>query len=116
MPTRGDFRHFWSDDQAAQVLVAFDDRHVLIYIWDTTEPQRTMENASSPPLMHICAIVCRSGMADANRWVAESHNVGADYLKAFGKLAPPGEGVEAPDQFAAHRLGCGKLLRGPGFP
>ena len=90
---RGDFRHFWSDDQAAQVLVAFDDRHVLTYIWDTTEPRGTMEKASSPPLMHIYAIVCRSGMADANRWVAESHNVGADYLKAFGKLAPHVKGL-----------------------
>ena len=113
---RGDFRHFWSDDQAAQVLVAFDDRHILTYIWDTTAPQGTMENASSPPLVHIYAIVCRSGMAEANRWIAESHNVAADYLKAFRKTGPPRERAEAPDQFAAHWLGCGKLLRGPGFP
>lgn len=84
---RGDFRHFRSDDQAAQVLVAFDDRHVLSYIWDTTPPQGTMENASSTPLVHIYTIVCRPGIADANRWVAESHNVAADYLRAFGKPA-----------------------------
>jgi DUF3047 family protein len=59
------------------------DGHVLSYIWDTTAPQGTMENASSPPLAHVCAIVCRSGMADANRRIAESHNVGADYLRAL---------------------------------
>jgi hypothetical protein len=88
VPQRGDFRHFWSDDEAAQVLVAFDDRRVLTYIWDTTAPQGTMESAGSPPLVHIYAIVYLSGMADANRWVAESHNVAADYLKAFGKPAP----------------------------
>jgi hypothetical protein len=93
VPKRGDFRHFWSDDQAAQVLVAFDDRHVLSYIWDTTAPQGTMENASSPPLVHVYAIVCRSGMIDANRWVSESHNVAADYLKAFGKPAPHVKGL-----------------------
>jgi hypothetical protein len=93
VPEGGDFRHFWRDDQAAQVLVAFDDRRVLSYIWDTTAPQGTMQNASSPPLVHIYAIVCRSGMIEANRWVAESHNVAADYLKAFGKPAPHVKGL-----------------------
>jgi hypothetical protein len=93
VPKRGDFRHFWSDDQAAQVLVAFDDRHVLSYIWDTTAPQGTMENASSPPLVHVYAIVCRSGMAEANRWIAENHNVAADYLRAFGRPAPHVKGL-----------------------
>lgn len=93
VPKRGDFRHSWSDDQAAQVLVAFGDRHVLSYIWDTTAPHGTMENASSPPLVHVYAIVCRSGMAEANRWIAESHNVAADYLRAFGKPAPHVKGL-----------------------
>jgi len=100
---RSGFRHLWSDDQAAQVLVASDDRHALSYICDTTAPQGTMENASSPPLVHVVyAIVYRSGMADANRWIAESHNVAADYLRAFGQPAgPPCERAEAPDLFAA---------------
>ena len=93
VPKGGDFRHFWSDDQAAQVLVAFDDRRVLSYIWDTTAPQGTMEHASSPPLVHIFAIVCRSGMAAENRWIAESRNVAADYLKAFGKPATHVKGL-----------------------
>jgi hypothetical protein len=93
VPKGGDFRHFWSDDQAAQVLVAFDDRRVLTYIWDSTAPQGTMEKASSPPLVHIFAIVCRSGMDEANRWIAESHNVAADYLTAFGKPAPHVKGL-----------------------
>ena len=93
LPKGGDFRHFWSDDQAAQVLVAFDDRRVLSYIWDTTAPQGTMENASSPPLIRVFAIVCRSGMAEENRWIAENRNVAADYLKAFGKPAPHVKGL-----------------------
>jgi DUF3047 family protein len=29
VPKRGHFRHFWSDDQATQVWVAFDDRHMI---------------------------------------------------------------------------------------
>jgi hypothetical protein len=32
-------------------------------------------------------------MAEANRWIAESHNVAADYLRAFGKLAPHVKGL-----------------------
>jgi hypothetical protein len=93
VPKGGDSRHFWTDDPATQVLVAFDDRHVLPYIWDTTAPQGTMENASSPPPVHVCTIVCRSGMAEANRWIAESHNVAADCVRAFGKPAPHVKGL-----------------------
>lgn len=93
LPKGGDFRHFTKDDQAAQVLVAFEDRRVLSYIWDTTAPQGTMQNASSLPLVHIFAIVCRSGAAEANRWLSESHNVLSDYLKAFGKAAPHVKGL-----------------------
>jgi hypothetical protein len=26
-------------------------------------------------LVHVYAVVCRSGMAETNRWIAESHNV-----------------------------------------
>jgi len=32
---------------------------VLSYIWDTTAPQGIMENASSPPLVHVYAIIRR---------------------------------------------------------
>ena len=42
LPRGGDFRHAATDDQAAQVLVAFQDRRVLTYIWDTTAPKGTM--------------------------------------------------------------------------
>ena len=39
--------------------MAFDDRRELSYTWDTTAAQRTMENARSPPLVQVYAIVCR---------------------------------------------------------
>jgi hypothetical protein len=87
LPRGGDFRHSSTDDQAAQVLVAFDDRHIITYLWDSTAPQGTMESASSIPLVHIFAIVCRSGGSDLNQWLLEVRNVAADYQKAFGKPA-----------------------------
>ena len=93
LPRGGDFRHSSTDDQAAQVLVAFDDRHIITYLWDTTAPQGTMESASSLPLVHIYAVVCRSGVNDINQWLQESRNVAADYQHAFGKAPTHIKGV-----------------------
>lgn len=88
LPAGGDFRHSSTDDQAAQVLVAFSDRRVLTYLWDTTAPKGTAEPASDIPLVHIFAMVCESGSSQANQWLAENRNVAADYERAFGKPAP----------------------------
>src|ERR1035441_792252 len=88
LPAGGDFRRSRSDDQAAQVLVAFADKRVISYIWDTTAPAGIMESASSIPLVHIYAVVCRSGAADLNRWLIESRNLAGDYEKAYGRPPP----------------------------
>ena len=93
LPAGGDFRRSRTDDQAAQVLVAFTDRHVLSYIWDTSAPQGDMESAGSLPLMHIYVVVCRSGSRDLNQWLRETHNVAEDYERAFGRPAPRVKGV-----------------------
>jgi hypothetical protein len=93
LPAGGDFRRSSTDDQAAQVLVAFSDRRILSYIWDTTAPKGLAQNASSIPLVRIFAVVCRSGADEANRWVEESQNVAADYERAFGRPAPRVKGV-----------------------
>src|SRR5205085_5204520 len=41
IPSGGDFRRANADDQAAQVLVAFADRRILTYLWDSTAPAGT---------------------------------------------------------------------------
>lgn len=93
LPEGGDFRHAATDDQAAQVLVAFSDRRVLSYIWDTTAPKGTAESASAIPLVHIFAVVCESGAAEMNRWIAEARDVAADYEHAYGRPAPLVKGL-----------------------
>jgi len=93
LPPRGDFRHASTDDQAAQVMVAFEDRRILSYIWDTNAPKGAFQSASSIPFVHVHALVCQSGADDANRWIEESHNVAADYERAFGKPAPRVKGL-----------------------
>ncbi len=89
LPRGGDFRRARTDDQAAQVLVAFDDRRVLTYLWDSTAPKDTMQSASSIPLVHIFAVVCRSGAADIDRWLSETRNIAEDYRRAYGPRAVP---------------------------
>jgi hypothetical protein len=93
LPAGGDFRHSTTDDQAAQILVAFDDNRVLTYVWDTTAPKGTAENASSIPFLHIFAVVCESGPAAVNRWLTENRNVAADYEHAFGRPAARVKGL-----------------------
>jgi hypothetical protein len=89
LPRGGDFRHSRTDDQAAQVLIVFNDRRVLSYIWDSTAPQDMVQSASSIPLVHIYAFVCRSGAADLNQWLSERRDVAVDYQRVYGRRAVP---------------------------
>lgn len=93
LPNGGDFRRAASDDQAAQVLVAFADRRIVSYIWDSSAPKGTAESASNIPLVHVFAVVCESGGAAANRWLLENRNLAADYERAYGKPAPRVKGL-----------------------
>lgn len=93
LPAGGDFRNPSTDDQAAQLLVAFADRRILTYIWDTSAPKGAAQSVSGVPLVHIFAIVCESGAALENQWVIESHDLVADYQRAFGKPAPRVNGL-----------------------
>jgi hypothetical protein len=93
LPAGGDFRHASTDDQAAQVLVAFDDKRILTYIWDSSAPKGTIQSASNIPLVRIYAVVCQSGAGEANKWITESRNIAADYERAYGKAAPRVKGL-----------------------
>ena len=93
LPPGGDFRHTLTDDQAAQVMVAFTDRKVLSYIWDSNAPKGAEESAGFIPLVHVFAVVCESGTALLNQWIAENRNVAADYQRAYGKPAPHVKGL-----------------------
>jgi hypothetical protein len=87
VPAGGDFRRSATDDQAAQVLVAFADRRILTYIWDSSAPKGVWQSASSIPLVHIFALVCHSGREELNQWLPETHNLVEDYRKVYGR--PP---------------------------
>jgi hypothetical protein len=93
LPAGGDFRRSAADDQAAQILVAFEDDRVISYIWDTSAPKGAAEAATPFPFVHIFAVVCESGSASVNRWVSERRNVAADYERAYSRQAPRVKGL-----------------------
>jgi hypothetical protein len=85
-PAAADFRHSATDDQAAQVLVAFGDRRVLAYIGDGTARIGAAQIAPSAPLIRIC----RSGAAETNpkglRLQINSQHTGAIAESYFGEV------------------------------
>jgi len=93
LPGGGDFRKSGTDDQAAQLFLAFSKTQALVYIWDTSAPQGVMGEAAAPFFMTIKAVVLRSGSAELGTWITESRNVYEDYKKLFGKEPPLVTGV-----------------------
>ena len=93
LPEGGDFRKSNSDDQAAQIFLAFSNRKTIAYIWDTTAPEGWVHNASGIPFVSIKAMVVRSGSNDAGRWITETRNVWEDYRILFGDEPPVLAGI-----------------------
>ena len=94
LPEGGDFRRSKTDDQAAQLFVAFSRSQTIVYMWDTSSPQGTIGEASAPPFMSIKVIVMRSGPAESGKWITETRDVYEDYKKLFSKTeVPPVSGI-----------------------
>lgn len=93
LPKGGDFRRSKTDDQAAQLFIAFSKTRAIVYIWDTTAPQGLTEDSSPVPFMHVHVVVVRSGTAELGRWTTEARNVYEDYKLFFGAEPPAVVGV-----------------------
>ncbi len=93
LPQGGDFRRSKSDDQAAQLFVAFTKTKSIVYIWDTSAPQGLMEDTTPVPFMHVKVVVVRSGPAETGKWITESRNIYDDYKKLFGEEPPTVSGM-----------------------
>jgi hypothetical protein len=59
----------------------------LCYVWDNRQPPGF--TAWSAYTTRLRMIVARSGREQAGRWVEESHDVAADFRRAFGEEPPP---------------------------
>jgi hypothetical protein len=93
LPAGGDFRKRDTDDQAAQLFVAFSTTKAIVYIWDTTAPQGIAEDTSPVPFMKVVVVVVRSGPQETGKWISEVRNVFEDYRTYFGSDPPPVKGV-----------------------
>jgi hypothetical protein len=85
LPEGGDFRKSGTDDQAAQLFLAFSRTRAIVYLWDATAPQGTIGNAAAPFFMSVKAVVVRSGTTGSGSWLTETRNVYDDYRKLFGE-------------------------------
>ena len=93
LPKGGDFRKSRTDDQAAQLFLAFTETKAIVYIWDTTAPQGLMESTSPVPFMTVKVVVVRSGPDELGKWIAETRNVYEDYKKLYGDEPPVVKGM-----------------------
>jgi len=93
LPKDGDFRRSRTDDQAAQLFVAFTKTKAIVYIWDTSAPQGLMESTSPVPFMTVKVVVVRSGSAELGKWITETRNVYEDYKKFYGEDPPVVSGM-----------------------
>ncbi len=87
LPKNGDFRKKETDDQAAQVYVAFGRFKLLAnlvgYIWENKAPKGT--TGTSPAWSRTRLIVLQSGAEMAGEWVQEKRNLYNDYKTLFGE-------------------------------
>ena len=93
LPHGADLRTPKADDQAAQLFLAFSDAKIIVYLWDTTAPQGSMEDIPAPPFVTIKAIVLRSGDMETGKWITETRNAYEDYRKLFDREPPPVVGM-----------------------
>jgi hypothetical protein len=93
LPVGGDFRQPHTDDQAAQLLVAFSATRFLSYIWDSTAPKGISGAAPAPPFRKILALVMQSGRQTLGTWITEKRNLVDDYTRLFGTVPEALEGL-----------------------
>lgn len=94
-PKGGDVRKRSTDDQAAQVLLAFEGRNLISYIWDPTAPVGYTKDSSIPFIVSQKILVVQSGddREDKNEWFTITRDIKADYKKLYGREAPKLGGV-----------------------
>lgn len=89
LPRGGDFRRARTNDQAAQLYVAFSPTRAIGYIWDSSAPEgATGKAAVAPPFLDLRIVVLRSGEREAGLWRAERRDLAEDYLRLFGEEMP----------------------------
>lgn len=85
LPPKGDFRDASTDDQAAQMIVAFEGRKAMVYIWDTNSPHGAVGEFSIPLIITAKILVVANKNDKLQEWVEVTRDLRKDYLQLFGK-------------------------------
>ena len=89
LPRGGDSRRKATDDQAAQIYVAWERfpaavrSRIIGYVWDTTAPVGTV--ARSEKTGTVTYIIVRSGPEGLGTWFTERRNVAEDFRRIYGE-------------------------------
>jgi hypothetical protein len=89
LPRGGDSRKKATDDQAAQIYVAWPRfpeavrSRIIGYVWDTTAPAGTI--ARSEKTGTVTYVIVRSGPEGLGQWITERRNVREDFRKIYGE-------------------------------
>jgi len=90
LPRNGDFRKKETDDQAAQIYVAFGTfkltAKIVGYLWENKAPK--LITGVSPAWSKTRLIVLESGPEKIGKWVCEKRNIYNDYKELFEKEPP----------------------------
>lgn len=92
LPKGGSFKARDTNDQALQVLFAFDGGKVVGYIWDTTGPVGATGSGLSWE-NDVQVIVVQAGAAKLGQWITERRDLYEDFRKLFGAEPPRLRGV-----------------------
>jgi hypothetical protein len=99
LPTGGNACQKSTDDEAAQVYVAWVRSpeavrsRIIGYVWDSTAPAGTI--CKSQKTATVTYVVLRSGVDELGKWITERRNVVEDFRRIYG---------EAPDNPTALSL------------
>jgi len=97
LPTGGDSRRAATDDQAAQLYLAFPRfpaavrSRIIGYVWDSTAPAGSVVKSTTLGL--VTYVIVRSGPGELGQWISETRNVREDFTRLYGES--PREPVEA---------------------
>jgi len=90
LPRNGDFRKKETDDQAAQIYVAFGTfkltAKIVGYLWENKAPK--LITGVSPAWSKTRLIVLESGPEKIGEWVCEKRNIYNDFKDLFEKEPP----------------------------
>jgi hypothetical protein len=89
LPTGGNACQKSTDDQAAQVYVAWlrmpesVRSRIIGYVWDSTAPAGTI--CKSQKTSTVTYVVVRSGADELGKWITERRNVAEDFRRIYGE-------------------------------